>query len=154
MSTPVVHIIGGGGTGAPLMAKLARRGYRVTCGVLIEGDADHEVAEALGIPNVTLPPFSLVNEEAFKKNMEMIRESDIVVMADVPMGHGNLLNVEAALESIELGKKVIAVRPESADDRDFTEGQGVEMLRRLISSGAHSASGVDEAVRAIEASDI
>ncbi len=154
LSAPVVHIIGGGGTGAPLMAKLARRGYRVTCGVLIEGDADHEVAEALGISNVTLPPFSLVNEEAFKRNLEMIRESDIVVMADVPMGHGNLLNIEAALESLELGKKVIAVRPESAADRDFTEGQGVEMLRRLLISGAKPASGVDETVKIIEEYEI
>jgi len=154
LSAPVVHIIGGGGTGAPLMAKLARRGYRVTCGVLIEGDADHEVAEALGIPNVTLPPFSLVNEDAFKRNLEMIKEADIVVLADVPMGHGNLLNIEAALESLELGKKVITVRPDSALDRDFTEGQGTEMLRRLISKGANTASSVDETVKIIEESKI
>ncbi len=31
---PSVHVIGGGGTGAPIIAKLLRRGYLVTCGVL------------------------------------------------------------------------------------------------------------------------
>lgn len=143
---PTVHIIGGGGTGSPLMAKLVRRGYKVSCGVLIEGDADHEVAEALGIANVTLPPFSLVNEEAFQQNMKMIEEADMVVLADVPIGHGNLLNIKAAMSAAQAGKKVVSIRPDTVNDRDFTQGKGQQMLDDLMSAGAISASGTEDVV--------
>lgn len=150
-SMPVVHVIGGGGTGAPLMAKLVRLGYRVTCGVLIEGDADHEVAEALGIDNITLPPFSLVDEQAYKLHLEMISKADVVVLADVPMGHGNLLNITAAQESLSLSKKLLVIRPESAALRDFTDGKGVEMLEKLLAGGADSVSGIDDIISRIKA---
>lgn len=147
--TAGVHVIGGGGTGAPLMARLARLGYRVTSGVLIEGDADHEVAEALGIENITLPPFSLIDQQAYQQNMEMIRNSDIIVLTDVPIGHGNLPNIRAAMEALSLSKTVVVMHPETAKDRDFTDGEGALMLQDLVSNGAYPASGYDDVLKRI-----
>jgi iron complex transport system ATP-binding protein len=77
-----------------------------------------------------------------------------VVLTDVPVGHGNLPNVEVALEAARAGKPVVALRPELIGDRDFTEGKAAELVGLLLSTGITSASTVDEVVRAVEAIQI
>ena len=90
LSRTTVHVIGGGGTAAPVLAKLTRRGYSLTCGVLNDGDADQEVAEALDIPYVSQPVFAHASPKSLEKHRELMRVADVVVLTDVPVGHGNL----------------------------------------------------------------
>ena len=150
MSRRIVHVIGGGGTAAPVLAKLIRRGYALTCGVLNEGDADQEVAEALDIPYVSQPLFAQTTPESVEKHRELMRAADVVVLTDVPVGHGNIPNIEVALEAAREGKLVIALKPDLIPERDFTEGRAAEMVGEMMSLGATSASSVDEVLRAAE----
>jgi len=150
LSRTIVHVIGGGGTAAPVLAKLTRRGYSLTCGVLNEGDADQEVAEALDIPHVSQPVFAQTTPELLNKHRELMRAADVVVLTDVPVGHGNLPNVEVALEAAREGKPVIVLKPDLISERDFTEGKATELVGEMLSLGAMSAAAVDDVVRAAE----
>jgi len=150
LSRTTVHVIGGGGTAAPVLAKLARRGYALTCGVLNLGDADQEVAEALDIPHVSQQLFAQTTPESLESHRDLMRAADIVVLTDVPVGHGNIANVEVALEAARAGKPVIALKPDLISERDFTEGKATELVEEIISLGGRSAATVDEVVRAVE----
>lgn len=150
MSRPAVHVIGGGGTAAPVLAKLARRGYDLTCGVLNRGDADQEVAEALDIPHISQQLFAQIAPESHERHLELMRAAEIVILTDVPVGHGNIANIEVALAATREGKPVIAIKPDQIVDRDFTDGQATELVRELLSLGAKQVSAVDEAVQMVE----
>lgn len=147
---PVIHVIGGGGTAAPIMARLARRGYRVTCGVLNAGDADQEVADALGIPYVAQPPFSHITPESHQAHRELIDAADLTVLADVPAGNGNLLSFQAALDAARGGKDTIILRPDLMPERDFTGGAAASLVEELVSLGARGVASVDEAIGMVE----
>lgn len=150
LSSTTVHVIGGGGTAAPVLAKLIRRGYSLTCGVLNEGDADQEVAEALDIPHISQPVFAGIAPDSLEKHRELMRAADVVVLTDVPVGHGNLPNVEVALEAARAGKPIIALKPELIGSRDFTDGRATALLQELMSFNVKSAATVDEVARGVE----
>jgi len=147
---PVVHVVGGGGTAAPILAKLIRRGYRVTAGVLTAGDADQEVAEALDIDYVLQPVFSEITAESDARHRELVERSDAVVLTDFPVGNGNLLNLEAVRRAAAGGAKVVALRPDLIPDRDFTGGRAESLISDIRAAGALSAGSVDELVAALE----
>lgn len=147
---PHVHVIGGGGTAAPILARLIRRGYKVTCGVLNTGDADQEVADALDIPHVPQPIFAHITPESQQQHLEIMGSADVVVLTDVPVGNGNLANIEAVVAACKSGKPVIALKPDLISSRDFTEGKAAGLIKELMSMGAHSAASVDELLRLIE----
>lgn len=150
LSKTTVHVIGGGGTAAPVLAKLARRGYSLTCGVLNVGDADQEVAEALDVPHVSQQLFAQTTPESLESHRELMRAADMVVLTDVPIGHGNIANVEVALEATRAGKPVIALKPDLISERDYTEGKATELVGEIVALGGRGAATVDEVVRAVE----
>ena len=132
---PRVHVVGGGGTAAPILAKLSRRGFKLSCGVLNAGDADQEVAEALDIAHVRQPAFSDITPESDRVHRELIAASEVVVLTDVPIGSGNLPNVRAVLDAVRTGTPVIVMRPDLVRERDFTGGAGEQMSPELMSRG-------------------
>ena len=91
--SPQIHVIGGGGTAAPILARLARLGYQITCGVLNVGDADKEVAEALDIPHISQPLFAQILPDSHEKHIEMVKSTDVVVLTDVPAGNANYVTL-------------------------------------------------------------
>lgn len=148
-TAPVVHVIGGGGTAAPIVARLVRQGYRVTCGVLNQGDADQEVAEALDVAYVLQPHFANISPESYTKHRELVEAADVVVLTDVPVGHGNLLNIEAARDAARSGKTVIALKPELIGERDFTDGAASALVKEALTLGARTVESVEELVRVL-----
>jgi len=73
-------------------------------------------------------PFTTITEESHEENMKLIREADLVITTDVPVGSGNIRNITAVRQAIEMGKQVWVI--EGLEDRDFT-GKAMEMLRGL-----------------------
>ncbi len=141
-----VHVIGGGGTAAPILARLVRQGFDVTCGIVSQGDADHEVSEALNIVHLIQPVFSDVSLEMHDKHLSLIEAADVVILADVPAGRGNLLNFEAAKRALEIGKKLYIIMPDKISLRDFTNGKATELVNNMMISGAVSSSNIDELI--------
>ncbi len=133
---PRVHLVCGGASGASLMRELLEAGCYVSAGVLNLGDGDAEVGSALGLRMVTESPFSRVSPQAHAANLEVIRVSDAVVVSDLHVGPGNLVNLEAALQALRWGKRVYLLSLRSIEERDHTGGEATAIYRRLLEEGA------------------
>jgi len=138
-----IHLVSGAGTGARLMYGLVSRGYVVTAGVLNVLDSDFETAGELNIKTISEAPFSPITPEASAQNLEAMKAADVVIVSDVPIGWGNLQNLETVM-AIADSKPIILI--ESAENRDFTGGKATEMLKKLKAQGAIVAGSVDDAI--------
>ena len=66
--------------------------------------------------------------------MVMIQDADAVVVSDMPVGFGNLRNLEAAKRASELGKPVLIF--DGIEERDFTCGEATKLFVGLKNRGA------------------
>ncbi len=147
--SPEVHIICGGGSGAPLMRRLREEGTPFSVGVVSAGDTDHAVARSLGAQIIEAESYAPVSDEACKRNVEAAKAVKLVVVCDMPIGLGNLRNLEAASVAQEHGVPVIMLRdglPLWAEERDYTGGKAARSLEQLIERGARSVESIDEVV--------
>lgn len=144
-----VHLICGGGTGAPLMSNLLSHGYRVTAGVLSTLDTDHEVATHLNIPVVTDPPFSPADEEAHKTNLKFVERANAVVLTDMQIGWGNIKNLKAAEKALKKKIPLIMIEKTPFEERDFTGGEAQEDLNNLKRRGAICVKDLNEVLPVI-----
>ncbi|MBA7598681.1 Vitamin B12 import ATP-binding protein BtuD [subsurface metagenome] len=139
-----VHLICGGGSGSLIMSRLKVDGYHISCGVLNVMDTDYETAKALEIPIVSEAPFSQISNDTYRENIEMIRSSEIVVLANVEFGYGNLSNLKAIEQALDIGKKVMILQETSITERDYTKREATEIYKRIIEKGAILAHNVEE----------
>lgn len=135
-ASPVVHLLCGMGTGAPLMQHLLRAGFSVTAGVINALDTDESVAESLGLQHVSEAPFSPIAEEAHLKNLELAKEADVVVVTEVVFGPGNVRNLQAAGEALKCGIPVLLMEKTPVDKRDYTNGEASRLFEELKGKGA------------------
>lgn len=139
-----LHLICGGGSGSSIMSSLKVDGFLVSCGVLNVMDTDYETAKALEIPVVSEAPFSQISNDTYKENIEMIKSSEIVVLANVEFGYGNLSNLKAIEQALDIGKKVMILQETSITKRDYTKGEATEIYKRIIEKGAILVHDVEE----------
>jgi len=126
-----LHVICGGGEGEKLLYYLSQRGYKVSTGVLNKGDTDWKVAKLLGITIVEEAPFSPITEEKVKENICLINQSDAVILANIPFGFGNLINL-SCLNQVS-PKKVFILEEKDIRDRDYTKGKAAEIYNQIKS---------------------
>lgn len=122
-----VHIIGGGGKAARIMQALHAEGFRLSIGVLNEGDTDLAAARALGVPAVAIPAFSGIDGESYQHNLELIADAELVVVAEVPFGWANLLNLKAAAQA----RRLLLLEETPIQERDFTGGSAAALYLKL-----------------------
>jgi len=132
---PRLHIIAGGGTGTPLFYPLMEMGWCISTGVNNLMDTDEEIARSLGLEQVTEAPFSPISEAASRRALDLIMKASLVVLADIPFGHGNLANLRLALEAQIAGIPVCALAPVPIDERDFSGGEAAKMWEQLLANG-------------------
>ena len=138
-----VHVIAGGGSGIELYRRLLIEGYEVTTGVLNRLDSDAEAARALNIEVVLEQPFSPVGNDAIAEALQMIDNADTVILSQVPIGSGNLVNLELASEALKRGKTVLLAS--GIADRDYTEGKAaLQLVSRLMNDGAMGWQSIQE----------
>jgi iron complex transport system ATP-binding protein len=113
-----VHLVCGGGTGSHLMRELVDDGYDVSAGVLNALDGDEAVGRELGLPMAVEAPFSPVGDRAHAENLDLMASADLVVLTGVPIGNGNVRNIEAVRGALGAGKQVWAVA--AVRENDFT----------------------------------
>lgn len=125
-----IHVIAGGGTAQNFLFKLDNAGYQLSIGVLNVGDADWQVAKELGIGIVEAPPFIDISNKEIKKNKKMIEDADLLILSDVPFGHGNLANLEILLDFPE--KRKIIFSNLSIEKRDYIEGKAEFIWNKIL----------------------
>ncbi len=157
----VVHVIAGGGAGELMMRALADAGIAFSAGPLNFGDSDCALAERLAVQCIVEPPYAPVSPEGLAAMRERIVGTAAVVLCPMPLGHGNVAVVEAALEACRAGVPAIVLEPalglerHDAGDwqsttqatailnairaRDYS-GRGEEVYAALSAAGARWAS--------------
>ncbi len=145
-----IHLICGAGTGARLMRRLHELGFAVSVGVVNVADSDQVEAEALDLRRVEEAPFSPITEEAHRLNLEMAREADVVVVTGIPVGAGNLRNLQAAVKARGFGRRVLLVDDPPIPGRDFTEGEAMALQRQVVNAGAELCAEEAEALARLE----
>jgi iron complex transport system ATP-binding protein len=114
-----VHVIPGGGKGAPVIHALIQKGLSVSTGVVNTLDTDYDVAEYYGIECAVEAPFSPISSEVDSRNGQLIREARVVVLPNICFGPANLKNLEAAALA---GDKLVILEETPIESRDFTPG--------------------------------
>jgi iron complex transport system ATP-binding protein len=125
-----IHVIAGGGTAQKFLYKLDNEGYPLSIGVLNIGDADWQSAKELGIETVEAPPFIDISKKEIKENRKLIQKADLVILSDLPFGHGNLSNLEILLEFPE--KKKILFSNLNIKKRDYIKGKAEVIWNKIV----------------------
>jgi len=142
-----VHVICGGGSGEKLFNELRKEGYSISAGVLNALDSDIEFLAGSG-EIVIEAPFSPVSEESHEKNLKLIERSDAVILTDLCIGSGNLINLKAALKATELGK-LIVIDSTQFSKRNFA-GEKADKLYKKILMGSITVKNEKEALKALK----
>jgi len=126
-----VHVISGGGAGRYVISALHASGYQVTVGVLNEGDLDLGTAESLGCHAITAPPFSRITAAQGTELERWCLDAGAVVVVPVPVGKGNLANLEA-VHSVAGKRAVIFMDTVSGyDGLDHADGRAAPLYRGI-----------------------
>ncbi|MDD7389938.1 MAG: heme ABC transporter ATP-binding protein [Lachnospiraceae bacterium] len=121
-----IHVICGASGAVRLLEELDDRGYEVTAGVLNQGSEDWAVCRELGLNCVETAPFTPVTEEKQRENLMLMQDADIILVADVPFGVSNLMN----LEGLEAMPGRIFFH-KNALSSDYTGGKLVPLLEKI-----------------------
>ena len=118
-----IHVICGEKGGVRILEQLTNMGHAVTAGVVNRESDDAEICEYLDIPRVEIGSFQTVGQEELAKNLELMKDADAVIVADIPFGEANIRNLDG-LEHV----KVELYIHKNILNQDFTHGQ---LQRRL-----------------------
>lgn len=143
-----VHVVGGGGAGAPILRRLQAEGFRLTAGALHLLDTDAQTAEELGIVFVAEVPFAPLGERAREENRKLLERARAIVVAPFAVGPANLANLEA-LPAFAGHVPIYLVGGPPDADRDFTGGLARETWERLRAAGALPVATLEELVRTL-----
>ncbi len=133
-----VHVVCGGGTGAMLLPALRTAGFAVTVAALSGPDPDAETCKILNIPFARAAPFSPPDAAALAESVSLAQSADAVVIANVPFGPANLVNLAAVLTLAHSGLPVYRLSPpgDPFAARDFTGGEAARLWHALDTLGA------------------
>jgi iron complex transport system ATP-binding protein len=143
---PRIHLICGAETGSSLMSALYKEGYNMTCGVLNVLDTDQKTAELLDIPHAAEAPFSNISDRTYDQAADYVDQADILIITDVPFGQANIRNLELAERAQSKGVSVVILDHNIAQDRDYTAGEALRKLDRLVHAGATLAGKSDDLI--------
>jgi iron complex transport system ATP-binding protein len=141
-----VHVVGGGGSASAVLRRLVDEGFHVTAGALPLLDSDAETASELGIPFSAEVPFAPIGEVARARTRELLAAARAVVIAPVPTGPGNLVNLEL-VEATGRPERVLWLG--RREELDYTGGKANQLAARLMVSGALEVSDLDSLVAAL-----
>jgi iron complex transport system ATP-binding protein len=79
-------------------------------------------------------PFSAISERAYGENQVLIEKADLIVVERFLVGKGNVPNLQAAIDALRKGKRVVVL--ENNLEYDFTGGEARACYRRLKEEGA------------------
>lgn len=136
-----MHIICGGGSGGYWLEHFHNKGWEVSSGVLNVNDSDYELSRSLGIQVISEKPYCDISEAAFEYNVKAMKDADVVLLADLDVGHSNLKNIEALQQVNALKQKLFILRGEG---RDYTDGKAVQIVDSLIAEGRGLVVNKDE----------
>lgn len=148
-----VHVIAGGGAASDLLEELVARGFAPTVGIVSVFDTDYTTAQRYELDVVSSPPFEPFTAQAVQESDSLTHQAEVVIVAPVFFGTGNLAPLRTALRAAQAGKKVVYVGQPPIQERDLTGGEAAALVGELLAAGAIEAAGVMQAVEAVSGAD-
>jgi iron complex transport system ATP-binding protein len=128
-----IHFIGGGGSAGALMNEAWQLGHKVSLGVVAESDSDALAARRLGVPTVFATSKAITKSDV-ASSVEMISDSDVVIVTAAPYDQSNLLNLALAYTAQQNGIEVWIEA--QAGHWDFTGNEATQAIELLEKGGA------------------
>lgn len=145
---PKVHVIAGGGAATGLIEELVMRGATPTVGVVSVFDTDYATAERYELEIVSAPPFEAFSTEAMREFDRFAGQADVIIIAPVFFGQGNLAPLRSTLDAAKRGVDVIVIDRPPIGERDLTGGEAVALVTEL---GRHGTRFVETPAQAADA---
>ena len=166
---PQVLVMAGGGSGELLMRALADVNIPFIAGALNIGDSDHTLALRLASAVITEQPYAPISPATLEQVRTSLQRMKLLLICPMPIGPGNLSLLQEALLATHRGIRVLLLAPTVLDSkpetqvvtvdealqqtgiakRDYTNGEGVRLVREMLQAGATVVESVAEAVEAI-----
>jgi iron complex transport system ATP-binding protein len=137
-------VVAGGGAGSPLLDQLVSCGFAPTVGIVSVFDTDYEAAQKYELAAVSAPPFKAFPADAIAQHQQLIDQADVIVVAPVWFGPGNLEQLAAVTAAARAGKKVVVIDDPPISERDLSDGAATSILTGLETLGATTAKGAAE----------
>lgn len=134
------------------MRALADAHIAFSAGVLNIGDSDHTLALRLACSVITERPFSPITETTRQHLHQHLQGISLLIVCPMPIGPGNLVLLQEALNLCQQGVPVLLLLPPGnlthepepevivqllcAPTRDYTQGEGIRILRQLVEAGS------------------
>ncbi len=141
-----VHVVAGGGAASELIEELVLRGLTPSVGIVSVFDTDYSTAQRYELEVVSAPPFQPFPPDALQQLALHISQAEMVAVAPVFFGPGNLEPLHMALEAQRSGKPVIIMDQPPIAERDLTGGEAERLTRELLSAGAVRVTSTAEVV--------
>ena len=144
-----VHVLGSGETAATVVARLEAAGVDVSVGPVSSGDAAATVARQLAVDRLTVEPFAPLSRDALATLENRLDAAACVVLADLEVGAGNQLVLEA-LSTVSPPLVVVETRPFAERNHAGERAERLYDELRRTSVEATPAGILDGVVRALD----
>jgi iron complex transport system ATP-binding protein len=118
-------------------------------GIVSVFDTDYATAQRYELEVVSAPPFQAFPPETVEQMAAQVADADVVVVAPVFFGPGNVEPLRVALAAAAAGKKVLLIDQPPIGERDLSEGEATALVGALLAAGAGEASDARRAVDSI-----
>jgi iron complex transport system ATP-binding protein len=152
--TARVHVIAGGGAASELVEELVLYGFTPSVGVVSVFDTDYATAQRYELHVISAPPFQPFPPEAVQQLEAVVEQAQVVAVAPIFFGPGNLEPLRVALRAARAGKLVVLVDEPPIAQRDLSGGEATRLVGELIASGAVLAGNTAEIVEKIRRSAV
>lgn len=143
---PLVHVMAGGGTGEMMMRALADAHIPFIAGALNIGDSDHTLALRLASEVITEQPYAPISQQARKQVRLSLAAVKLLIVCPMPIGPGNLALLQEAVAAGQRGLPVLLLHTAGMANRDYTGGEGQQLLDALVHLGAKTVTSMGEAM--------
>jgi iron complex transport system ATP-binding protein len=157
---PRVHIIAGGGSGELLMRALADARIPFVAGALNIGDSDHTLALRLASHVITEQPYAPISPAALEQMRVSLAHVSQLIICPMPIGTGNVALLREASQAAKHGLPIFLLLPDNTSSsstiaetlaaRDYTGGEGAQLLAELIECGAVVVDTVGDVVEMVK----
>ncbi|HEU5227828.1 MAG TPA: ABC transporter ATP-binding protein [Ktedonobacteraceae bacterium] len=155
-----VHLMAGGGSGELMMRALADAHIPFVAGALNVGDSDLTLALRLASEVIMEQPYAPIAPATLEQVRASLARVALLVLCPTPIGPGNLALLQEAVRAVQQGLPAIMLVTAVSGTgenvqldlaaRDYTGGQGQQLLEQLQQAGALVVESVGEALEVVK----
>lgn len=149
-----VHVMAGGGAASEIIEDLVLHGFTPSVGIVSVFDTDYATAQRYELDVVSAPPFQPFPPDAVTQLETLVAGAEVVVVAPVYFGTGNLELLRVVLRAAQMGKIVLLAEQPPIPERDLSDGVATRLYNELTAYGAQTFAITQDLMERIRGSQI